>query len=196
MSSGTGDISFGNQQPSTDVGCQISRYALPEEMTLRAKVPGRCVPTGCSGPQLSARSARIWSPMRHDLSSSANQITIGSRLIIAPLAFFCQSHDMWQPTTDRHRGSECAWRGELASAAGPARPSRVLVIGSSPLGGRFGGFDDCAVTIDDGRPPCGVCFAVGGIGVIGRVDNRRGRGRRVAVCCSDIAGGTGREGEG
>ena len=92
--------------------------------------------------------------------------------------------------------SECARRGELASTCRPARPSRVLIIGSSPLRGRFDGFDDRTVTVNDGRAPCGVCFAVGGIGVIGRVDNRGGWGRRVAVCCSDIAGGTGREGEG
>ena len=92
--------------------------------------------------------------------------------------------------------SERARRGELASTCRPACPSRVLIIGSRSLGGRFDGFDDRAVTVDDGRAPRGVCFAVGGIGVIGRVDNRGGRGRRVAVCCSDIAGGTGREGEG
>ncbi len=99
-------------------------------------------------------------------------------------------------TDNRRPQSECAWRGELASTCRPACPSRVLIIGARPLGGRFDGFDDRAVTVDDGRPPCGVCFAVAGIGVIGRVDNRGGRGRRVAVCCSDIAGGTGREGEG
>ncbi len=91
--------------------------------------------------------------------------------------------------------SERARRGELASTCRPARPSRVLIIGSSSLRGRFDGFDDRTVTVDDGRPPCGVRFAVGGIGVIGRVDNRGGWGSRVAVCCSDIAGGTGREGE-
>jgi hypothetical protein len=99
---------------------------------------------------------------------------------------------------NRHRQpqSERAWRGELASAGCPAGPSRVLIIGSRSLGGRFDGFDDRAVTVDDGRAPRGVCFAVGGIGVIERVSNRGGRGRRVAVCGSDIAGGTGREREG
>jgi len=38
--------------------------------------------------------------------------------------------------------------------------------GPGCLGARLEGFDDRSVTVDDGRPPCGIGLAVGGIRIV------------------------------
>src|SRR5580693_2909920 len=72
-------------------------------------------------------------------------------------------------------------------------PKAELVRGAIVLGGGFRGFHDGAVAVPNRWLPGGVGFAVGGIGIVEWVPDRRGGGGRILRGGFDVTGAAGGE---